>query len=144
MPLVIAFFATQVMYGGERLEHLDAIEIGLGISFLLFALYGEPGYHKVPTTGPYAVGFKEFTTRELWNDCSVFYPADHDMKGVADSVTVLRYPKSLNGIAKTYSWRDGCSKGLSRMRAKFMTFVSVPVAENAPLARDFGHGKKKL
>ena len=120
------------------------MEIGLSITLLLFALYGEPGYHNVPTTGPYTVGFKEFTTSELWNDCSVFYPADADIKGEADSVTVLRYARSLTGVAKTFTWRDGCSKGLTKLRAKFMTFVSVPLAENAPLARDFAHGKKKM
>lgn len=99
---------TQVVYGGERLDHLDMMEVGLIISLLLFALYGEPGYHNVQTTGPYAVGFKEFTTSDLWNDCSVFYPVDIDIKGEAESVTVLRYPKSLNGFAKTLTWRDDC------------------------------------
>ena len=30
------------------------------------------------------------------------------------------------------------------MRVKFMTFVWLPVAVNAPLAKDFAHGKKQL
>ena len=144
LPFVSAYFMTQIVYGGDRLDNLFLIEAGLALSIFLFALYGEPGYNRVRTTGPYAVGFREFTTKELWNDCSVFYPIDIDQMGEADSVTVLRYAKSLSGFASALSWQDGSQKGLCDLRAKFMTFVSVQVAENAPLARDFSHGSKKM
>jgi len=49
------------------------------LSIAIFALYGEPSYKSTPTTGPYEVGFREHTTKELWNDCSVFYPVDKDV-----------------------------------------------------------------
>lgn len=75
-PLVFAYMYTQIVYGGDRLENLGTIEIGLTISLFFFLLYGEPGYHNAMPTGPYGVGFTEFTTKELWNDCSVFYPVD--------------------------------------------------------------------
>jgi len=56
-----------------------AIEIGLALSIIIFALYGEPGYKSTPTSGPYKVGFREYTSQKLWNDCSVFYPVDKDV-----------------------------------------------------------------
>ena len=124
-------------------------QTGLVISLLLFWVYGRPNFDKAKPTGPYAVGFKEFTTREHWNDCTVFYPVDRD---VAEEYTAdgygyahpLRYAKSLNALAKCLTWVGGCPIGFSRMRVKFMTFVWLPVAVNAPLAKDFSHGKKRL
>ena len=79
------------------------MEIGLAISIFLYALYGEPTYDKVKPTGKYAVGFKEFTTHELWNDCSVFYPVDQDVaEAFKDNVPLLRYAKSLSGLKNSY------------------------------------------
>ena len=106
------------MYGGARLENLQLMEAGLILSLLLYLLYGGvPGYGSVPTTGPYAVGFREFTTQELCNDCSVFYPVD---KEVAENFNrdgqgfayLLRYPDSIAGMVRSLRWQDGLSKGL--------------------------------
>lgn len=138
------------MYGKDRLDNLMPIEIGLAISLALFLLYGEGDYKSVTaTSGPYEVGFREFTTKELWNDCSVYYPVD---KIVSDkfksegfgSVHLLRYPKSLSGLKNALSSIDGLAAGLNKFRVKFYTFVSVPAAMKAPLADDFAQGKKKL
>jgi len=147
--MIMAFFYTQFMYKSFRLEHLDEFEIGLAISLLLFILYGEPGYSSVPTSGPYAVGFREFKTKELWNDCSVYYPVDKDVAKKYEqegngTVYLLRYLKSLNGFVASTTWRDGGQKGFNRVRSKFMTFVSIPMAFEAPLANDFSKGHKKL
>ena len=122
----------------------------MAASLALFLLYGEANYRSVKaTSGPYEVGFREFTTKELWNDCSVYYPVD---KIVSDkfhsegngSVHLLRYPKSLSGLKNALSSIDGLAPGLNKLRAKFYTFVSVPAAFKAPLADDFAHGKKQL
>ena len=112
-------------------------------------IYGRPNFDKAKPTGPFAVGFKEFTTRDHWNDCSVFYPVDRDISAEYANegyghVHMLRYPKSLNALAKSLTWLGSCPKGFSRMRVKFMTFVWLPVAVNAPLAADFSHGNLTL
>ena len=109
------------------------LEVGLSLSLLLFLIYGRPSYRKAATTGPYSVGFKEFTTGEHWNDCSVFYPVDKDIAGKFTKegkgyVHLLRYPKSLSALSNSLVWMGGCPKGFNNMRIKFFTFVSVPVA----------------
>ena len=106
------------MYGGSRLDNLQLLETGLIVSLLLYFLYGGvPGYASAPITGPYAVGFREFTTRELSNDCSVFYPVDKEVamkfKREGRGFTyLLRYPDSIAGLIRSLMWQDGLSKGL--------------------------------
>ena len=68
LPNIVAFFATQLTYGDKRLENLHFMEAGLALSLILLFLYGEPDYSRAATTGPYAVGFKEFTTGSLSSD----------------------------------------------------------------------------
>ena len=135
------------MYGGDRLLNLSIFEAGLALSLIQFFAFGRPNYDKAKPTGPYSVGFKEFTTDEHWNDCSVFYPVDQDIaekyaKEGKGLIHPLRYPKSLNALAHALTWLGGCPKGFQKMRVKFMTFVWIPVADGAPLAGDFAHGKK--
>ena len=96
--------------------HLEVLEVGLLLSILLFLVYGRPNYDKAGPTGPYSVGFKEFTTREHWNDCSVFYPVDKDVaarftKEGQGYACLLRYPKSLGALATCLAWLGGCPKG---------------------------------
>lgn len=59
--------------------------------------------------GPYAVGFKEFTTEELWNDCSVFYPVDKEVANDrrSDPVYLLRYPDSVEGLTRSFAAMTG-------------------------------------
>ena len=147
----MALIATQFMYGGARLDNLLLMETGLIISLFLYFLYGGvPGYASVPTTGPYAVGFRETTiTKELYNDCSVFYPVDKEVANKFERegngfAYLLRYPDSIAGMIRSLRWQDGLPKGVQQTRTKFMTFISVPVAYDAPLASDFAQGKKKL
>ena len=81
LPQLITFFYTQLAFGGARLANLEVLEVGLALSIALMLLYGEPGYERAPTTGPYEVGFKEFVAKgnQMWNDCSVYYPVDRDL-----------------------------------------------------------------
>lgn len=44
-------------------------------------LFGESDYSKFKPSGKYRVGYREFTTKELGNDCSIFYPAENDDSG---------------------------------------------------------------
>ena len=88
------------------------------LSLALYGLYGDPGYGQAKITGPYEVGFKEFTTHELYNDCSVFYPIDKDVvqKGSA-TVHLMRYTKSLKGMCESLVWRDGLAIGFQNIRS---------------------------
>jgi hypothetical protein len=37
--------------------------------------YGQADYSKFKPSGPFRVGYQQFTTDDLENDCSIFYPA---------------------------------------------------------------------
>ena len=101
------------------MEHLDDVfETGLVITLLLYLIFGEPSYGRVPTTGQYAVGFKEFTTDTTFNDCSIYYPIDHKAYKNSDSrgenyVYLMRHVKSLKSYVKAVGWRNGMSKGFN-------------------------------
>ena len=106
------------MFGGARLDNLEIFETGLVLTLLLYLIYGEPNYSNSSTTGPYSVGFKEFTTREMHNDCSVFYPVDQSafqtyIKDSSKTVYLLRHAKSLKSLVKAVSWRNGFSKNFN-------------------------------
>ena len=97
IPMICTFTAIQILYGHKRTENLELAFWGTIISFGLFCLTGfDPNYRKVKPTGKYDVGFREFTSKELTNDCSVFYPIDKDRPDAnnSDSVYFFRYGKS--------------------------------------------------
>ena len=64
--MISSFFISQMLFGSEvSNNNVHIIETAMVIHLICYLLYGEPGYGGFETTGPFRVGFKEFTTKEM-------------------------------------------------------------------------------
>jgi len=54
---------------------------GFLISIYFSIKYGQESYSKLQLSGAYRVGYKKFDSKDLNNDCSVYYPASDDYSG---------------------------------------------------------------
>ena len=61
VPMIVAFLATQLGYGSQKMEHLEMILCGTAVSLVLYFCYGGFDFSKVVTSGPYDVGYRSFT-----------------------------------------------------------------------------------
>ena len=55
--------------------------VALLTSLYFWNKYGALDYSKLKVSGPFRVGYREFTTTEYETPCSVFYPAANDGSG---------------------------------------------------------------
>lgn len=81
MPLIAAFTVHFLVYFPTGFTLYWLVGAGFACSLYLWLKYGENDYSKFTPTGPYRVGYKEFTTKQWSNECSVFYPAANDGSG---------------------------------------------------------------
>ena len=104
---------------------------GLVLSLVLSVKYGQLGYTKVELSGPYRVGYCEFKTKELENECSVFYPAQHDGSGVK-GVPFLAYGKNdLEGLGKVIDKDFAAISFFAKLISRAFLSVRVPVYKDA-------------
>ena len=76
VPMYLTFLFSKLYWRTETLDNLWLIAIGVTTSLLLYYIWGGFNYDRMKTSGPFDVGYREFTTKALSNDCSVFYPVD--------------------------------------------------------------------
>ena len=152
-PMLAAHLGAQLMHGSAAADNLELVEVATVLSLLCYLCYGEPGYRNVRTSGPYRVGFKEFTTREMRNDCSVFYPVDTseavkiEAEGNHKTVHYCRYGSAVDGMRDVLDHSPFYSELAKCWLAIFLrslSFVSVPVLWDAPMARVFSQGEKPV
>lgn len=74
LPLMLSFLISIFWNLADKLEDLRFIAAGFIVSLGLLIVFGECNYSRLKTTGPYEVGFKEFHSSELSNECAVYYP----------------------------------------------------------------------
>ena len=97
--MILSFLYTQLAFGSSKMENLWIIAFGTSISMLLCFLWGGFDYARMHTSGPFDVGYREFTSKAYSNDCSVFYPVDKGTPAQTDkSVYYLKYGDSLESI----------------------------------------------
>lgn len=80
-PLVFTFAVQQMIFMLTRLYLNWIFVCGFSVSFALAIKFGQGDYSNFKPSGPFRVGYKEFTSKDLENDCSVFYPAVEDGSG---------------------------------------------------------------
>ena len=99
LPMYLTFLATQLVFGSSKMENLELITGGTSVSLVLYFIWGGHDFNRVQTSGPFDVGYRNFTTKEFSNDCSVFYPVDKDARALSDkTVYYLKYGDSLDSI----------------------------------------------
>ena len=108
--------------------------IGACFSIYCWVRYGEGDYGSFTPSGPYRVGFKNFKSAELGNECSMFYPAAPDGSGRfgvpfaqhgQDSVLAMR-------VVMAYSKPVFANNPEFLMARPFLS-IRVPVWEDANL-----------
>ena len=81
LPFIITFLLFKAVYSlTGHFVHWPLL-VGLTSSIVAWVIYGEGDYSKFRTSGKFRVGFKDFKSKELGNDCSIFYPAADDGSG---------------------------------------------------------------
>jgi hypothetical protein len=78
----IAIHTVLVILVTWKQKTFYVLTAGLVASLYYWWLYGELDFSNLKTTGPYRVGYREFTTSEYGAPCSIFYPAADDGSGV--------------------------------------------------------------
>ena len=81
MPFVATFLLLRTVLSITGYFIYWPFLIGTVFSIWCWFLFGESDYSKFKPSGKYRVGYREFTTKELGNDCSIFYPAANDNSG---------------------------------------------------------------
>ena len=84
LPFAFCHFLQQTLFRLAELEHPLMTMAGLGtlvLAVVCWLAYGEDDYSRFKESGKHKVGFRDFTTKELQNDCSVFYPCVDDGSG---------------------------------------------------------------
>ena len=60
--MMLAFLYTQLAFGSSKMDNLEVIAVGTGISLLLYFIWGGFNYNRMQTSGPFDVGYREFTS----------------------------------------------------------------------------------
>ncbi len=121
--------------------------VGFLFSVSVSIKFGMGDYSKFKPSGPYRVGYKEFTTKELSNDCSIFYPAAPDGSGKFGVPFLLYGEKQIEGLklivgADLPPWIAFVAKIILRS----MLSIKVPVYRDATIGKKmmqpvvFSHG----
>ena len=132
VPMMFSFLFSQLYFGSNKMENLWLIGVGTGLSMLLYYIWGGFDYDRMQTSGPFDVGYREFTSKTFSNDCSVFYPVDKDTPAQTDkSVYYLKYGESLESMVDIQVWMNQDSKTSSPHIVKYLLrcfgFVTLPV-----------------
>ncbi|CDW82360.1 platelet-activating factor acetylhydrolase [Stylonychia lemnae] len=115
--------------------------IGSGLSCFLMYVKGECDFSRFQVQGPYEVGYKEFRTKVLDNEVSVFYPVDKDVY-----YSQIKYnnafqqrhgEKNLKGLGNASAKNMGRQVRLPLFMLKYQQFIKMDVVENAEVASDF-------
>ena len=130
--MMLTFLYTQLAFGSSKMDNLWVIAFGTGVSLLMYYIWGGFDYNRLHTSGPFDVGYREFTSKSLSNDCSVFYPVDKGAPAMSDkSVYYLKYGDSLDSIVDIQVWLNQESKIQSPPIIKYFLrcfgFVTIPV-----------------
>lgn len=81
LPFVASFILFKIVFILTSHFVNWPVLFGLASSILAWFAYGESDYSKFRASGKFQVGFKDFKSKELGNDCSIFYPAAADGSG---------------------------------------------------------------
>lgn len=143
--MYLSFLISKLVWRAETLENLWLITAGVAISLFLYCLWGGFNYDRMQTSGPFDVGYREFTTKAFSNDCSVFYPVDKNAIAPTDkSVYYLKYGDSLDSMIDICLWENRDSKTQSPHIVRYLYrcfgFVTIPVKNQASLAKEFSTG----
>ena len=149
MPMYLSFLISKLYWRTETLENLELIAAGVATSLLLYYIWGGFNYDRHETSGPFDVGYREFTTKEYSNDCSVFYPVDKGTIAPTDkSVYYLQYGDTIDNMIDICLHENMNNKAQSPHMVKYnlrcFGFATVPVKNQATLAKVFKDGTKKL
>ena len=149
IPMIVAFLATQLGYGSQKMDHLEMILCGTAISLVLYFCYGGFDFRRVETTGPYDVGYRSFTAKEFQNECAVFYPVDKSTPAqTSQHVFYLRFGNCYDSMVEIQNWLNECNKLYSPPIERYLIrpygFLTLPVKNQATLAKEFLEGTKKL
>lgn len=120
----------------------------LSTSFSVWCWYsfGEGDYSKFKPSGKYRVGYREFKTQQLGNDCSVFYPAKDDGSGEFEVPFLPHGINHVNGLLKVVSQKYPSFFYLAKVTLQSLMSVRIPVYRNANIGLDkmqpviFSHG----
>jgi hypothetical protein len=120
--------------------------VGLTCSIAAWLAYGEGDYSKFRPSGKFRVGFRDFKSKELGNDCSIFYPAASDASGDF-SVPFLPYgQKHIEAFQQIAGLHYPAFSFLLRFITGSYLSFRIPVYRNANLGLDemqpiiFSHG----
>ena len=81
LPFIVTFLLFKVVFiFTGHFVHWPLLA-GLLFSVAAWLVYGEGDYSKFRPSGKFRVGFRDFKSKELENDCSIFYPAAPDGSG---------------------------------------------------------------
>ena len=111
--------------------------VGLASSVVAWFAYGEGDYSKFRPSGKFRVGFRDFKSKELGNDCSIFYPAAEDASGDF-LVPFLPYgQKHIQAFSEIVSQQYPAFSFLARLITGSYLSFKIPVYRNANLGLDF-------
>ena len=147
IPCILGIVLAMIMICISEDNCLWSVVTGLVLfSVVLMALYGETDFSKVILTGPYEVGYKEFRTRVLDNEVSVFYPISkaHHSEKIQDSNTLwLRHGhKTLLGIAKAGNIGGVARDTTPVAMVRYLRDVKMDTIFNGDIDTDFVANKK--
>jgi hypothetical protein len=98
-------------------------------------MYDDQSFSFYTPCGPYRVGFRDFVSNEMGNECSIFYPAMNDDSGTFGVPYMPWGDEEAKGFHKVV---ESNSPAFGRcplfLTAKPMQKISIPVFRNANIA----------
>ena len=149
IPMIIAFLATQLYYGSQKMENLELVLCGTCLSLFLYVCFGGFDFRMIETSGPFDVGYRSFTTKEFSNECFVFYPVDKSTPAqTKEHIFYLKFGNCYDSMVEIQNWLNADNKlhspPIERYLMRCYGFLTLPIKNQATLAKEFLDGKKKL
>ena len=106
-------------------------------------MFGDGNLNRMNPDGPYQVGLAQYTSEKHGNNCFIFYPIDKGTKGKASSI------HTTDDIGLSLKIRCIITKFFNLPSTPAMFFkpialLNINVEVEAPLAKDFASGDKKI
>lgn len=145
LPLFFMAFTNLFLHSSDKTADITLVALGGAISLALVIVFGEGTYDQLKTTGPFQVGFTEFHTQELSNECAVYYPVHrlrdedgttHDPLEFREEIHFMKHgEESLNAMVDIVNWIHPSMFVYPFLKA--LTFLTIPIFKNGPLAAEF-------